>query len=281
MAIILLVEDDQALADSYTRILAEIGHRVVRASDGQEATLKVRNQSFDLIITDLNMPKVSGKQFIDVLQDAQGSFPCPLIICSGFIDNRIIDDFGSHGKVHFLPKPTSTKELVWKVTSLLTAVPKTSVDVRFVNPVLNATMEILLTMTGFEIRAGKPFVKKPDDPSGDISGVVGVVSSGFKGTISLSFSESAFLRVLSKMLKEECAAINDENKDAVAELLNIIFGKAKKVLNEAGMNIQPAIPSIIHGKSHVISHHSKHPTIVIPFSAPELGEFRSEISSSG
>ncbi|OFZ30242.1 MAG: hypothetical protein A2622_09560 [Bdellovibrionales bacterium RIFCSPHIGHO2_01_FULL_40_29] len=154
-------------------------------------------------------------------------------------------------------------------------------DVRFINPILNATIDVISKMTEFTVTAGKPYVKKKGECSGDISGVVGVVSSGFKGTVSLSFPEAGFLAIVSKMLGEEYKTINEENKDAVAELLNIIFGAAKKVLNEGGMNIKPAIPIIVQGNGHSLSHHSQHQTIVIPFVCPELGDFRSEVSSMG
>ena len=82
------------------------------------------------------------------------------------------------------------------------------------------------------------------------------------------------------MLQEEIQTINDENKDAVAELLNIIFGKAKKILNASGLNIQQAIPSIIRGPGHSIQHQAQNQTIVIPFTCPEIGNFRAEVSST-
>jgi chemotaxis protein CheX len=281
MGNILLVEDDPQLLQGYSRALTEEGHRVLQSSDGQDAILKIRNEKFDLIITDLKLPRISGREIVEFILGDRNSGQCPIIISSAFIDNRIIESFGAHGRIHFLPKPTASKWLVEKVEILLDkARPAPAIDVRFVNPILNATKEVVTMMTQFEVQVGKPYVKKPGDSSGDISGIVGVVSPGFKGSISLSFSETGFLKILSKMLNEESKTITEENKDAVAELLNIIFGHAKKVLNDQGMNIQPAIPTIIRGHNHSIDPHSRFSTIVIPFTSPETGRFISEISTS-
>jgi len=52
-------------------------------------------------------------------------------------------------------------------------------------------------------------------------------------------------------------------------------------LNEGGLNIQPAIPSIIRGKDHSIEHQSKNQTIIIPYTSEEIGDFRVEVSSVG
>ena len=66
----------------------------------------------------------------------------------------------------------------------------------------------------------------------------------------------------------------------VAEILNMIFGQAKKTLNDSGMDIKSAIPTVIRGAGHCLENHAHHPTIVIPFSSPETGPFRSEVSTA-
>jgi chemotaxis protein CheX len=277
---ILLVETDENLISSYVGMLQSEKHQVITARDGQEGLNKFFNGQFDLIITELNLPKVTGQKMIEQLQNSRnGDLPCSLIISSSNIDSKTIQSLASHNKVHFLPKPSSNDEFLNKIRNVLDK-SKTSpkVDVRFINPILESTVSVIAEMTGFTVTSGKPEVKFAGEFSGDISGVVGLVSSGFKGNISLSFTEPGFLKIISTMFGEEVTAITEENKDAVAELLNIIFGKTKKILNEDGLNIQPAIPTIIRGKNHSIEHQTKHATIVIPFQSPEIGHFRVEVS---
>lgn len=282
MAKILIVEPDRATSDGYQSLLVAEGHKVVRSFDGQDGLTKTRNEKFDLIITELKMEKLNGQKLVTQLEFDDYTSTCPVLIVSSEIEESTVSKFGSNKRVHLISKPVAPEALLTRIKSLVGSgpQPKAKIDVRFINPVLDSTIEVLESMTQYSIQASKPYVKPTEEISGDISDVVGVVSSGFKGTISLSFSEAGFIKVISKMLQEEIQTINDENKDAVAELLNIIFGKAKKILNASGLNIQQAIPSIIRGPGHSIQHQAQNQTIVIPFTCPEIGNFRAEVSST-
>lgn len=282
MAKILVVDENTQALKTYVDVLTLERHSVVGMMTAMDALQRMKIEKYELMITEIDLKKISGQKLIEIILDGRGALPFPIIISSNSINDAIIKNFASNSLIHFLPKPTSDEQLREKVKEVLASpVAKSKIDVRFINPILNATIDVILEMTEIKVTAGKPYVKKPNERSGDISGVVGVVSSGFRGTISLSISDRGFLTLISKMLGETYTVVDDDNKDAIAELLNIIFGSAKKVLNENGMNIQPAIPTIIRGKDHSLSHHSQNQTIVIPFSSPEMGDFRAEVSSMG
>lgn len=279
---ILIVENNKEAMAEYESFLSEEGHKIIKAYDGQEGVNKFHNDKFDLVIADLNLPKITGKKFVDQLQGPTSRMNCPLIVCSENLDPQLEKYLESDSKIHVLHKPIDKPTVLGKIQELIQRPSDSSgkMDVRFINPVLQSTMNVLKELTGFQISVGRPYLKTNSEPSGDISGIVGVMSTGFKGTISLSFAEAGYLKIISTMLGENCTEINDENKDAVAEILNMVFGQAKKTLNEAGMDIKPAIPTVIRGAKHCIQHHENNPTIVIPFSSPEIGSFRSEVSSS-
>ena len=57
---ILLVEDDTELRDKIKEALEKAGYSVVCAGNGNEATLKLKNQEFEMVVSDLNMPKKDG-----------------------------------------------------------------------------------------------------------------------------------------------------------------------------------------------------------------------------
>ncbi|MFB3886643.1 MAG: GAF domain-containing protein [Thermodesulfobacteriota bacterium] len=57
---ILVIDDEESVRDILSRILEVKGHEVVAASDGEEGIERFRNERFDLVFTDLGMPKVSG-----------------------------------------------------------------------------------------------------------------------------------------------------------------------------------------------------------------------------
>ncbi len=137
-------------------------------------------------------------------------------------------------------------------------------DVRFINPFLNGTVSVLKTMAFVEPRAGKPFLKKSSLAQGDISGIIGLTGAA-RGSLALSFSESCILKIVSNMLGEEFHHLNGEIKDAVGEITNMVSGAARKELEALGFNITAAIPTVVSGKSHSISHVLGGPSIIIPF----------------
>ena len=80
------------------------------------------------------------------------------------------------------------------------------------------------------------------------------------------------------MLDEPFKEITDELQDGVAEMLNIIFGHAKAILNTQGHTIQKAIPTVIRGDNIRTSHLSLSKVMVLSF-VTDLGTFQIEICS--
>ena len=148
------------------------------------------------------------------------------------------------------------------------------VDMNFVKPFVDGTIYTMKVQCGFDASHGRPFLKSDINPmTVDIAGIVGVVSEKFKGTISICFPEKTFLAIMKKMLDEEYSSITKEVEDGAGELMNIIFGFAKKKLNEQGHNFQKSLPSVITGANIKVSHVSSGPIIILPFES-ELGPFQ-------
>ncbi|NTW06243.1 MAG: chemotaxis protein CheX [Syntrophaceae bacterium] len=141
-------------------------------------------------------------------------------------------------------------------------------NVEFINPFLEGTVSVLKTMAFVEPRAGKPYLKMDNLAKGDISGIIGLTGSA-AGSLALSFSEGAILRIVSNMLGEDLKSINGDVKDAVGELTNMVSGVARKNLEAKGFYIQAAIPTIVSGKDHSISHVKGGPSLIIPFEIDE------------
>ena len=100
-------------------------------------------------------------------------------------------------------------------------------DVTLVNPFIDATLHVLETMASTKARAGKPYLKKDFVAKGDVSGVIGLTGET-SGTISVSFTENSILAIVSSMFNEEMTELNDEIKDAVGEIANMISGQARR-----------------------------------------------------
>lgn len=143
-------------------------------------------------------------------------------------------------------------------------------DAKVVNPFIEATVNVLGTMASTKAEAGKPYLKEDRIAKGDVSGIIGLTGEA-KGTISVSFSEKSILAIVSNMFGEEMKELNEEIKDAVGEITNMISGQARQKLEEQGKSFKAAIPMVIMGKNHTITHITKHPIIAIPFNTDNGG----------
>ncbi len=148
-------------------------------------------------------------------------------------------------------------------------------DVLLINPFINATLNVLETMAFIKVRAGKPYLAVDNVAKGDVTGIIGLTGVT-NGTISVTFQEACILRIVSNMLGEEMTVLNSEIADAVGELTNMISGQARKELDEVGKVFKAAIPSVITGPGHTITHYSDGPRIAIPFFT-DNGEFTIEV----
>ena len=70
---ILVVDDEQGLRDVLSIMLKRAGYAVTAASDGDEAIAQVQKEIFDLVITDLKMPRVGGLEVLKAVKAASGS----------------------------------------------------------------------------------------------------------------------------------------------------------------------------------------------------------------
>jgi chemotaxis protein CheX len=160
-------------------------------------------------------------------------------------------------------------------------VTKNKLDTDFINPFLTATLHVLEVQAKVEAIPQNIYIKKDKDQFfGDISGIIGVVSDNFNGSVVISFPEKTFLTIMTNMLEEECKTLTKEIADGAAELTNMIFGQAKITLNEKGYAIKTAIPSVVTGKDHSLNALTKGPVVVVPFKS-NAGDFFIEICHSG
>lgn len=114
---ILIVDDDSKIRKSIVELLSTSGYNVVQAVDGLEASLKMKNQTFNLIITDLNMPKKDGIKLANEIISASGP---PVLLMTGELDNYDIK-LKTLKNVMLLPKPFNPKIIPALVDKILKA----------------------------------------------------------------------------------------------------------------------------------------------------------------
>jgi two-component system cell cycle response regulator CpdR len=105
--VILYVEDNDYLRQSYAELLGTSKRRIVCAADGAGAREALREQNVNLLMTDINLPDGSG---LDVAREALGQNPMlPVVVCSGHDLRGVAESLGP--TAHALRKPFELDEL--------------------------------------------------------------------------------------------------------------------------------------------------------------------------
>ncbi len=114
---ILVVDDEESIRDLLRLVLTGEGYSVVTANDGVEAIEYLEAQRFDLIITDLVMPKVNG---VEVLRAAKRIDPnYPVMVITGFPSVETVTKLVRLGVGDYLTKPFNIDVVIVTVAKLL------------------------------------------------------------------------------------------------------------------------------------------------------------------
>jgi DNA-binding NtrC family response regulator len=106
---ILVIDDDPGVRRGLAEILETEGHRVGTAPDGEQGLALLRDQAFDLVLTDLALPGLSGMEILAHLVKEQPRCPCIIITGFGTIGNAVAAM--RQGAYDYLPKPVDPTEL--------------------------------------------------------------------------------------------------------------------------------------------------------------------------
>jgi DNA-binding NtrC family response regulator len=108
-ASILVVDDDQALRQSLREVLEAEGHEVTTAADGEHGLMRLKEQAFDLVLSDLSMPGMDGMELLKYVGREQPGCPCIIITGFGTINNAVTAM--RYGAYDYFTKPVDPTEL--------------------------------------------------------------------------------------------------------------------------------------------------------------------------
>jgi two-component system, cell cycle sensor histidine kinase and response regulator CckA len=115
---VLVVDDEQSVRRFVERVLSEAGYTAVVAADGPEAIEKAATlQPFDLLLTDLMMPQMTGDELARRLRVGHPSLK--VLYLTGFSDRLFKEKVTLWADEAFLDKPCSVKSLLEAVSLLL------------------------------------------------------------------------------------------------------------------------------------------------------------------
>ncbi|HPH99162.1 MAG TPA: response regulator [Chitinophagaceae bacterium] len=109
---ILLVEDDQLMLKTIILRLKKEGHDITSCTDGKEAIEQIENQIFDLIITDIMLPYVSGLEIVGIVKETTST---PIIVLSSMGQEKTIEEAFELGADDYITKPFNLTELSFRI----------------------------------------------------------------------------------------------------------------------------------------------------------------------
>jgi len=116
----ILIVDDESLVTKYLKArLKQENLAVDIAVDGQEALKKAKNHKYDLILTDLMIPNVAGRELIMQIQESMLNAETPIIVLSSLSSDELIVDVLATGVKDYIVKPFSVNVIVAKIKQLL------------------------------------------------------------------------------------------------------------------------------------------------------------------
>lgn len=116
---VLIVNDELLINNLLETRLKREDLKVEIATDGQEALKKARTNQYDLILTDLMIPNVAGRELIMQIQRSELNAHTPIIVLSSLSSDELIVDVLEAGVKDYIIKPFSLNVIVAKIKQLL------------------------------------------------------------------------------------------------------------------------------------------------------------------
>ena len=121
---------------------------------------------------------------------------------------------------------------------------------KYVAPFIDATIIVLETMAFVKPVVGETCIWNKEKTVAEVVGLIGFSNEeeNIKGFMTIGFTKSSIIQIVSNMLGEEFETMNDEVREAVGELANMISGQARQKISLMGSKLEAGMPTIISGK---------------------------------
>lgn len=116
---VLIADDEESIRRSTTRVLERHGYNVITASNGEEALhiISERGEEIHLVISDVVMPKMGGKELLTAL--LHGGYSIPFLFTSGYAAREVRESVELDASIPFLHKPWAMSDLLQKVREVI------------------------------------------------------------------------------------------------------------------------------------------------------------------
>lgn len=118
---ILVIDDEELLIKSLSRLLEKQGYEVYTVRNGSDAVAVMDEDDFDLVISDIRMPGLSGVETVRQIQEnmSKKQKKIPTIFVTGFADDNIEREARKLNPIAYIMKPFDIRELLKTVMDCL------------------------------------------------------------------------------------------------------------------------------------------------------------------
>ncbi|WP_145048096.1 response regulator transcription factor [Paenibacillus xylanexedens] len=130
---LLLVDDDAHIRALLRYVMTKEGYQVIEAEDGVEAIERLRENSIDLAIIDIMMPRMDGLELCDIIRQ---NYDIPIIMLTA--KDQLLDKKQGYlqGTDEYVTKPFEPEEMVFRVKALFRRYNRTSSDIIRMNRIV-------------------------------------------------------------------------------------------------------------------------------------------------
>ncbi len=116
---ILIIDDEPAIADNLAALLTAKGHKAATSLEGAEGVERVRKETFDLILLDVMLPRMSGFDVCKLLRSDPKTMKLKIIMVTGLGRMGDVEEAFRAGADDYLIKPFDSTRLFNKIEKVM------------------------------------------------------------------------------------------------------------------------------------------------------------------
>lgn len=109
---ILIADDEPYVARVLKLVLLKEGYEVICVNNGKQALDSYRETRPDIIVTDVKMPHMTGRELVETIRGTDGDTDTPIVVMTSTLESENRNWVSGVGGVSFVGKPVSPRELV-------------------------------------------------------------------------------------------------------------------------------------------------------------------------
>jgi CheY-specific phosphatase CheX/anti-anti-sigma regulatory factor len=153
-----------------------------------------------------------------------------------------------------------------------------NIDVNIINPFIESTLKTFEVQLGIPTKIGKASLRQPTfEKQYEVAAIIEISAKKFSGCLLVGFKKAAFVKIYNHMVGESLTEFNEEVGSGVSEIINIIYGGAKTILNSQDFGLQMVLPKVLVGDEIASVYANRAAAMFLPFTTEGFGDFCVEV----